>query len=72
MPIMGGLEASKRLRILQENKCIPKFPIMIVTAGSQLTKIELVQYKIDRCLLKPIGKNGLKTTLEEILNIRLT
>ena len=71
MPVMGGLETSKRLRVLQANKSISNFPIMIVTAGSQLSKAEITANKIDRCLMKPIGKNVLKTTLEEILNMRL-
>lgn len=71
MPVMGGLEAARRLRILQASNCISYFPIMIVTAGSQLTKTEATENKIDRCLLKPIGKNLLKIALEEIWNMRI-
>ena len=71
MPIMGGLEASNHLRILQENNCIPKVPIMIVTAGSPFTKNQLIDHNINKCLSKPIAKSVLKMTLEEIWNIQL-
>ena len=71
MPIMGGLEASKKLRILQENNCIPKVPIMILTAGSPFTKNQMIENKIEKYLSKPVSKSALKKTLEEIWKIQL-
>lgn len=72
MPVMGGLEAIKKIRTLQENKYIPKFPILLCTAGStNIKNDDLPTLDIDRCLIKPVARNILKDALEDLLQIKI-
>ncbi len=71
MPIMNGLEALKKIRKLQDKKVLMNFPIIIVSAGSVLTSQDVVDKRIDKCLMKPVSKIALKRVLEEIWRIDL-
>ena len=69
---MGGLETIKKIRILQENKFLPKFPILLCTAGStNIKNDELPTLDIDRCLIKPVARKVLKDLLEDLLQIKI-
>lgn len=71
MPIMDGLEALHHIRKLQNENKMAQFPIIFVSAGYFLSAKEILQKRIDKCLMKPISKVCLKKALEEIWNVRL-
>ena len=64
MPRMDGIEASRRLRLLQSQGALPPFAIVAATAGGiHLSEQDCVDAGMDGYLLKPLTVNALDAAL---------
>ena len=64
MPRMDGIEASRRLRLLQSQGALPPFAIVAATAGgTHLSEQDCVDAGMDGYLLKPLTVNALDAAL---------
>ncbi|WKB55429.1 response regulator [Eleftheria terrae] len=71
MPVMGGLEATERLRASQEIGTLPPFPIVAATADdSQLRRHDCLTVGMDGCLAKPIDLFALADEIHRVLPTR--
>ena len=63
MPVMGGFEMSQEIRKIDQN-----IPIIFVSAQNENYFIEkLKSININSCLLKPISRNDLKTSIKNAI-----
>jgi len=64
MPGMDGHEASRRLRELQASSCLPRFPIVALTANAmEADRQASLDAGIDEHVTKPIDLDGLRKVL---------
>ncbi len=66
MPGMDGLEATRRLRLLQREGAIPAFPILAATADTT-SESACEQAGMDGHLAKPLNLAGLENQLRRLL-----
>ncbi|MEM6913224.1 MAG: ATP-binding protein [Pseudomonadota bacterium] len=67
MPVMDGVEATKRIRALDES--VASIPIIAVTADAfAAAQEELMEAGADRYLAKPIKPNDLKKTIVDVVS----
>ena len=72
MPIMNGFEASKIIKLMIQQKEIPKIPILALTANVSIKDIEDCKKSgMDYYLSKPVSKKNLKEMLEKIFNHKI-
>lgn len=69
MPVMGGLEATKRLRWSQATGSLPPFPIVAATSGDT-ERAECARVGMDGFLSKPMDLDTLAGELERLLPSR--
>lgn len=69
MPIMGGLEATKRLRWSQATGSLPPFPIVAATSGDT-ERAECARAGMDGFMSKPMDLDTLAGELERLLPSR--
>jgi CheY-like chemotaxis protein len=69
MPVMDGLEATRRLRALQAEGTLPQFAIIAATAGN-VAREECLQAGMDGFIAKPLRLSELGVLLSE--SMRLT
>lgn len=71
MPVMNGIDATRRLRELQRVGKVPPFPIVAATAGGVLASAEeCLQAGMDGYLPKPLQVNQLRQELRRIATLR--
>ncbi len=71
MPVMDGPEATRRIRIWEEETGAPRLPIVAVTAGAFAEDREqALGAGMDDYLTKPVDYEALVTTLERFANGR--
>jgi CheY-like chemotaxis protein len=69
MPVMDGLESTRRLRALQDEGRLPRFPIIALTAHASDADRKLgAAAGMDDYLTKPILIDALRGALERWLN----
>jgi PAS domain S-box-containing protein len=68
MPILNGLEATKQIRIYENNENLPKTPIIALTAGAvQGEKERCIEAGMNNYLSKPISSKDLRKVLDSFL-----
>lgn len=66
MPVMDGLEASKKIRALEKERNRKYIPIIAVTAfKTTIPDQKILDVGIDKVLSKPINRNILQKTIEK-------
>jgi len=69
MPRMDGVEATKRLRLLQAQGALPRFAIVAATAGgTRLSERDCLDAGMDGHLLKPLTVDALGAALRRALH----
>ncbi len=69
MPLMGGLEATRLLRILQREGYLPHFPIVAATGGfDSFLKSACLDAGMDGCLKKPLNGQLLADQMHSVLS----
>ena len=68
MPIMDGLEATRRIRAHEENLGLPRTPIIMVTANAlEVHQNAAISAGVDLVLTKPVGLRALVSAIESLL-----
>jgi CheY-like chemotaxis protein len=68
MPVMDGLEATRRMRALQREGALPAFPIVALTAHAMGGDLEQASAAgMDACVTKPILLDSLREALAKWL-----
>jgi two-component system, sensor histidine kinase and response regulator len=69
MPVMDGLEATRRIRAIEARKNLPRTPIVALTANVQSGQMELcIEAGMDDYLTKPLDVDRLHSALDRYLN----
>ncbi len=68
MPVMDGLDATKELRLMQQENVIPMSPIIALSANAmEGDKEKYIETGMDDYLSKPVAKEELSLILEKWL-----
>ena len=71
MPVMGGLEATERIRAWQQVGTLPPFPIVAATSGhSERRRDACLQSGMDGYLTKPVDLQALDDELHRLMPAR--
>ncbi len=69
MPVMDGLEATRRLRMLPEGK---RLPIIALTANAVQAELDkCAEAGMDACVTKPIDADELFSTMQKVLKEKM-
>jgi len=73
MPIMGGFEATREIRLYEKEQALPRTPIVALTAHAMLGDREkCIQAQMDEYLSKPLKQNLLMQTILRVASDRVT
>ena len=73
MPIMGGFEATKEIRLYEKEQSLPRTPIIALTAHAMLGDREkCIQAQMDEYLSKPLKQNHLMQTILKVASDGVT
>ena len=69
MPEMSGIEATRAIRVMEQELAMPRVPIIAVTANALASDREqFIQAGMDELMLKPVSRDELLQAVEEIIS----
>ena len=71
MPVMGGMEATKKIRALEDRRHLTRTPIIALTANAMDgDRQECIAAGMDDYVSKPVGRKALENTIAKWMSVK--